>query len=102
MKPIKYEYRRTITRVLENGDDLFVGYISLTKYRLIKEEPYVQYERTEQLNSNLIRKTLDVPSMIAQLPEGDITYQLTEDMYTQLANSFLSNHEWIWTYMASI
>lgn len=102
MKQIKYEYRRTITRVSENGNDLFVGYISLTKYNLIKEHPYVQYERTEQLNSNLIRNIQDISSIVAKLPEGDTSYELTEEIYSKLANAFITNHEWLWTYMTSL
>lgn len=102
MEPIKYEYMRTITKENEHGDELFVGYISLTKYRLIKQQPYLQYDRAEQLNSTFIRKLQDTPALIAQLPEGDITYQITEEMYIKLANSFFSNQEWLWTYMAPI
>lgn len=102
MNQIKYEYRRSISRVLENDDELFVGYISLTKYRLVKEQPYVLYERTEQLNSNLVRSMNDLAPDIVKLPEGDIIHELTEEMYLQLANAFLTNHKWLWTYMASI
>lgn len=102
MKSIKYELTRSITKVFEKGETLFVGYISLTQYLLIKEQPYKLYDRTEQLNTTFIRKLDDTPSVIAQLPEGDVTYQLSEDMYIQLADAFVTNQEWLWTYMANI
>lgn len=102
MIPIKYEYTRTITRVNQNGIDVFVGYISLTKYRLIKQQPYLQYERAEQFNSTYMRNVLETPPIIAQLPEGDTTYELTEEIYNKLVNYFLTNQEGVWIYMASI
>lgn len=101
---VRYEYFRSVDKVLRGDTELFLGYVSLVKYKL---------EYNENLNSDfrkryvvkdlaLVEDITKVNPLLLQLPQEDVTYDLTEFQFSELIKLYEEQPISIWLYLTSI
>lgn len=101
IKPIKYEYYRSVTVFTDDsGDEVFAGTVSLTRYDLISTEPYVQYSRSNNFICSLKFSTTHIHPKFLKLPIGDSAILVEEYIYNKLLQAAMTNEFEIWNYFA--